>query len=117
MPRGRLTLVQSLTAQYGKGCDERNLHHMRAFYLTFPIRNALRTELSLTHHCTLDNPAASTWYMSEAIGRNGSIRTLLAVSVVESPHNLPAMAVWLDHLSRRGKSRRKPVFSLLGTVA
>mgnify|MGYP005608154437 CR=1 FL=1 len=27
------------------------------------------------------------------------------------------MAVWLDHLSRRGKSRRKPVFSLLGTVA
>ena len=61
MPRGRLTLVQSLTAQYGKGCDERNLHHMRAFYLTFLIRNTLRIELFLMHHCTLfmlDNLAA-----------------------------------------------------------
>lgn len=36
--------------------------------------------------------------------------------VLDYPHNLPAMAVWLDHLKRRGKSRRKPVFSFPGTA-
>lgn len=73
------TLAQSLTAQYGKGFDERNLRHMRAFYLAFPIRNALRTELSWTHYRTLlklDNPAARTWYMNEAAGQNWSTRAL-----------------------------------------
>lgn len=39
------TLAQSLTAQYGKGFDATNLRHMRAFYLAFPIRDALPREL------------------------------------------------------------------------
>ncbi len=53
------TLAQNLTAQFGKGFDERNLRHMRAFYGACPIRNALRTELSWTHYrllLGLDNP-------------------------------------------------------------
>lgn len=53
------TLAQNLTAQFGKGFVERNLRHMRAFYGAFPIRNALRTELSWTHYrllACLDNP-------------------------------------------------------------
>ncbi len=37
-----------LTAQFGRGFDERNLRNMRLFYLSFPIRNAVRTELSWT---------------------------------------------------------------------
>lgn len=41
------TLARTLTAEYG------NLRHMRAFFLAFPIRDALRRELSwsgeLTH--------------------------------------------------------------------
>jgi hypothetical protein len=37
-------LAEALTAEFGKGFDERNLRNMRAFYLAFPIRNALRSE-------------------------------------------------------------------------
>lgn len=73
------TLAQSLTAQYGKGFDATNLRHMRAFYLAFPIRDALRRELSWTHYRTLlklDNPAARAWYMNEAAGQNWSTRAL-----------------------------------------
>ncbi|VVO10345.1 hypothetical protein PS691_03351 [Pseudomonas fluorescens] len=40
------TLAKLLTGEFGKGFDERNLRHMRDFYQTFPIWNAVRTELS-----------------------------------------------------------------------
>ena len=40
------TLAESLTAEFGRGFDERNLRHMRAFFQCFPIWNAVRTELS-----------------------------------------------------------------------
>jgi len=43
-------LSNRLTEQFGKGFDVRNLRNMRAFYLSFPIRNAVRTELSWTHY-------------------------------------------------------------------
>ena len=39
-------LSEKLTEEFGKGFDERNLRNMRQFYLTFPIRNSLRSELS-----------------------------------------------------------------------
>jgi hypothetical protein len=42
-------LAEQLTKEFGKGFDERNLRHMRAFFLGFPIRDALRSELSWTH--------------------------------------------------------------------
>ncbi len=73
------TLADSLTSEFGKGFDERNLRHMRAFYLAFPIRNALRTELSWTHYRSLlklDNAEARTWYMHEAASQNWSTRAL-----------------------------------------
>lgn len=44
------TLANQLTTEFGKGYDERNLNNMRAFYLAFPIWNAVRTELSWTHY-------------------------------------------------------------------
>lgn len=43
-------LSEALTERFGKGFDVRNLRNMRQFYLTFPIRNAVRTELSWTHY-------------------------------------------------------------------
>lgn len=46
-------LSKELTAEFGKGFDVRNLRNMRLFYLKFPIRNALRTELSWTHYRVL----------------------------------------------------------------
>ena len=51
-------LATQLTIEFGKGFDERNLNNMRAFYMAFPIWNALRTELSWTHYrllCRLES--------------------------------------------------------------
>ena len=44
------TLAKVLTSEFGKGFDERNLRYMRDFYQTFPIWNAVRSELSWTHY-------------------------------------------------------------------
>ena len=46
-------LARRLTAEYGSGYDESNLRYMRLFYLAFPIRDALRHELSWTHYRSL----------------------------------------------------------------
>ncbi|MBV2234701.1 MAG: hypothetical protein KUL75_04055 [Sterolibacterium sp.] len=65
-------LSARLTTLLGKGFDERNLRNMRLFLLSFPIRNAVRTELSWTHYRTLlrvENPTARNWYMQEAISQ------------------------------------------------
>jgi hypothetical protein len=62
------TLAKALTAEFGKGFDERNLRHMRGFYQAFPIWNAVRTELSWTHYRTrlrVDSEHARQWYMNE----------------------------------------------------
>lgn len=40
-------LAGQLSSEFGKGFDVRNLRNMRAFYQTFSIRNALRTESGL----------------------------------------------------------------------
>ncbi len=78
--KGLLTnLARQLMAEFGKGFDERNLRHMRAFFLCFPIWNAVRSELSWTHYRLLtrvDNEAARLWYMREAAEQNWNTRAL-----------------------------------------
>lgn len=72
-------LAEHLTAEFGKGFDERNLRHMRAFYATFPNWNALRSELSWTHYRSLlrvEDAAARLWYMNEAADQNWNTRAL-----------------------------------------
>jgi predicted nuclease of restriction endonuclease-like (RecB) superfamily len=72
-------LAQTLTHEFGKGFDERNLRNMRAFFQCFPIWNAVRSELSWTHYRLLlrvDTPKARLWYMQEAAGQNWSTRVL-----------------------------------------
>ena len=62
-------LSKKLTADFGKGFAPANLRNMRQFYITFPICDALRSELSWTHYRKLmrvDNEQARTWYMNEA---------------------------------------------------
>ena len=44
------TLAEVLTAEFGRGSDNSNLRYMRLFYQAFPIRDALRHELSWTHY-------------------------------------------------------------------
>jgi predicted nuclease of restriction endonuclease-like (RecB) superfamily len=73
------TLAKVLTAEFGKGFDETNLRKMRLFYQTFPIRDALRPELSWTHYRRLlrvDSDTARKWYMDESANQNWSSRAL-----------------------------------------
>ncbi len=43
-------LAEALTGEFGKGFDASNLRYMRLFFQAFPIRDALRHELSWTHY-------------------------------------------------------------------
>lgn len=72
-------LAQTLTQEFGKGFDTSNLRYMRLFYQAFPIRDALRHELSWTHFRTLlrvNDEKARQWYMNEAATQNWSARAL-----------------------------------------
>jgi predicted nuclease of restriction endonuclease-like (RecB) superfamily len=72
-------LAKSLTGEFGKGFDERNLRNMRAFFQNFPNWNAVRSELSWTHYRLLlrvDTPEARLWYVQEAAQQNWSTRLL-----------------------------------------
>ncbi len=72
-------MAESLTREFGKGFDDRNLRNMRAFYQAFPIWHAVRTELSWTHYRTLlrvSNQDAREWYVNEAALQNWSARAL-----------------------------------------
>ncbi|GAB3034454.1 PDDEXK nuclease domain-containing protein [Spirosoma pulveris] len=72
-------LAQRLTTDFGKGFDEREMRRIRQFYSTFPIRDAVRPELSWTHYRLLlkvDNPDARAWYMAETAQQQWSSRAL-----------------------------------------
>lgn len=58
-------LSERLRQRFGKGFDVTNLRNMRRFYQLFPIRDAVRLELSWTHYRILmriENPKAREWY-------------------------------------------------------
>jgi len=72
-------LSSILTKEYGKGFDVRNLRNMRSFFKQFPIRGAVRSELSWTHYRILlrvESKLAQKWYVDEAINQNWSTRDL-----------------------------------------
>lgn len=72
-------ISQTLTEEFGRGFDTRNLRNMRQFYMIFPNWNAVSTKLSWTHYRTLiriENPQSRDWYIKEAISNNWSARAL-----------------------------------------
>ena len=72
-------LSEQLTKAYGTGFDESNLRNIRKFYNIFPIRDALRHELSWTHYRHLmrvDRDSAREFYLKEAIVGNWNTRQL-----------------------------------------
>ena len=72
-------LSKQLTLEFGKGFDESNLRNIRSFYRAFPIRDALRHELSWTHYrllSRLDLDEKRTYYINGAIASNWNSREL-----------------------------------------
>lgn len=72
-------LAATLTVEFGKGFDERNLRNMRGFFQCFPIWNAVRSELNWTHYRILlrvEDEQARRWYMNEAAEQNWASRAL-----------------------------------------
>lgn len=73
------TISKRLTEEFGKGFTEANLRNMRQFFLTFPNRNALRSELSWTQYRMLmrvQNPKVREFYLEECAKSNWSSRQL-----------------------------------------
>ena len=65
--------------EFGKGFTERNLRAMRQFYETFPIRHAVRAELSWTHYRLLmriDEPKCREFYLNECTESSWTSRQL-----------------------------------------
>ena len=74
-----IALSKRLTAEFGKGFTETNLKYMRLFYHAFPIRRALRDELSWTHYRLLlkvEKADARNFYLEETVRSNWSTREL-----------------------------------------
>jgi len=72
-------LAIELSSKHGKGFDRSNLWNMRSFYLSFPILDALRRELSWTHYRQLlriDNPDKRSFYEIECASNNWSTREM-----------------------------------------
>ena len=68
-----------LTTEFGDGFTVPNLRNMRQFYLTFPKRYALRSELSWTHYRILmrvESDEARDYYFNECADARWSTRIL-----------------------------------------
>ncbi len=72
-------LSRRLTDEFGKGFDRTNVAKMRAFYLAYPIVDALRPQLTWTHYrllLRLEKPEARSFYEAEAVNAGWSTREL-----------------------------------------
>jgi predicted nuclease of restriction endonuclease-like (RecB) superfamily len=72
-------LSQQLTLEFGRGFDESNLRNIRQFYLSFPIRDAVRHELSWTHYrliSRIENERVRNEYVILAAESSWDTRTL-----------------------------------------
>jgi predicted nuclease of restriction endonuclease-like (RecB) superfamily len=72
-------LSEKLSEDLGKGFDQSNLRYMRLFYNLFPIRDALRHELSWTHYRLLlrvEDKEIRNFYLNETIECSWSSRQL-----------------------------------------
>ncbi len=72
-------ISSSLTKEFGKGFNSRNLRNMRQFYITFQNWNSVSTKLSWTHYrklISIEKKEAREWYINETIANNWSARAL-----------------------------------------
>ncbi len=72
-------IAKRLSQEFGKNFDVTNLRKMRQFYRVFPIRDALRLELSWSHYRLLmkvEDAQARGFYLEESIKSGWSSRQL-----------------------------------------
>jgi len=72
-------LAQNLSQDFGKSFDARELRRIRQFYLSFPIRDTVRPELSWSHYRLLirvENESIREFYLKESISQHWSTRKL-----------------------------------------
>lgn len=72
-------LSLQLSEEFGNAFEERELRKIRQLFLTFPIRDTLRPELSWSHYRILmrvKNENARIWYMTEAADNAWATRAL-----------------------------------------
>ena len=73
------SLAKSLSTDFGKNFDARELRRIRQFYLCFPIRDTVRPELSWSHYRLLiriEKEDVRRFYIQEAIEQHWSTRKL-----------------------------------------
>ena len=73
------SLAEQLEPEFGSSFGRRQLELMRQFYRTFPIANAVRSQLSWTHYRLLirvENEDKREYYMAEATKNNWTTRQL-----------------------------------------
>ena len=74
-----VALAKRLQKEFGSGYSQANLRNFRQLFLLFPIRYALRSELTWTHYRLLmrvENSNARAFYEAEAIRSSWSTRAL-----------------------------------------
>lgn len=72
-------IAQELEPEYGSGYSKRQIELFRQFYRTFPIANAVRSQLSWTHYkhiIRLDSQDKRDFYIAETVKNNWTVRQL-----------------------------------------
>jgi len=72
-------ISEQLTPAFGSTCSARNLNYFRQFFRSFPIVNALRSQLAWTHYRLLlrtEDPEQRDFYINETVKNNWSARQL-----------------------------------------
>ncbi len=72
-------ISKKLTDAFGKGFSIQNLRRMRQFYMIYPIRSTLSSELSISHYYELikiKEESKRNFYMLECINSNWDVREL-----------------------------------------
>ena len=72
-------IAQELEPEYGSGFSKRQIELFRQFYRTFPIANALRSQLSWTHYkliIRLDTQDKIDFYIAETVKNNWNTRQM-----------------------------------------
>ena len=72
-------ISKKLTDYFGKGFSIQNLRRMRQFYIMYPIRSTLMSELSWTHYLELikiKEKNKRDFYMHECVNSNWDVREL-----------------------------------------